>query len=169
MPETPQPTGAELDRALRMRLRIDALNADYAHTIDADRLESWPEFFVNGGVYRVITRENREQGLPVALVYCKGRGMMTDRIVAMRTANIFEPHVYCHVIGSTRIVEMNREVCSAESNFTVLRTMADGTTSIFACGKYADRIVEEGDRLQFAERVAVLDSRRIDTLLVIPV
>jgi anthranilate 1,2-dioxygenase small subunit len=169
MPETMQPIGGDIDRALRMRLRLDALNADYAHTIDADQLESWPEFFADGGIYRVITRENREQGLSVALVYCKGRGMMTDRIVAMRTANIFEPHVYCHVIGSTRIVEMIGEVCNAESNFTVLRTMADGTTSIFACGKYVDRIVEEGDRLQFAERVAVLDSRRIDTLLVIPV
>jgi 3-phenylpropionate/cinnamic acid dioxygenase small subunit len=162
-------TGADLDQALRMRLRIDALNADYAQTIDDDRLETWPSFFTEAGVYRVITRENRAQGLPVALVYCKGRGMMADRIVAMRTANIFEPHVYCHVVGATRIVALEPGGCSAETNFSVLRTMADGATSIFACGKYVDRIFDDGKTLQFAERTAVIDSRRIDTLLVIPI
>ena len=33
----------QLDRDLILRLRIDALFADYIHCIDEDRLEDWPD------------------------------------------------------------------------------------------------------------------------------
>jgi len=31
--------------AAMLRLRIDAFLAEYVHAIDADNLESWPDFF----------------------------------------------------------------------------------------------------------------------------
>ena len=40
--------------------------------------------------------------------------------------------------------------------------------SVFACGRYLDRIVETAGALKFAERVVVCDSRSVDTLLVVP-
>ena len=159
---------AALDRDLALRLRIEALMSDYVHCIDDDRLEDWPEFFVERGRYRVTTRENQALGLPVSLIYCDGRGMLRDRISAMRTANIFEPHVYCHMVSAVKLLDGGGEH-RAQSNFTVTRTMADGEMSIFACGRYLDRIVEDAGRLRFGERTVVLDSRRIDTLLVIPI
>ena len=47
--------------------------------------------------------------------------------------------------------------------------MQEGETMLFAVGRTFDKIVEDGGRLRFAERLAVLDSRRVDTLLVVPV
>ncbi len=151
-----------------LRSRIDALNTDYAHCIDDDRLEDWPGFFTADGCYRVITRENHDLGLPVSLIYCAGKGMLRDRISAMRTANVFEPHTYCHVVGAASVLDSTGAEHRARANFTVTRTMSDGAMSVFACGKYLDRVVDEAGRLTLAERVVVLDSRRIDTLLVIP-
>lgn len=142
--------------------------ADYVHCIDDDRLEEWPGFFVEAGRYRVITRENRELGLPASLIYCDGQGMLRDRISALRTANIFEPQVYCHMVSAVQVIEADRGSWRTRANFTVTRTMAEGDMSIFACGRYLDRIVEEDGDLKFAERTVVLDSRRVDTLLVIP-
>ena len=150
------------------RARVEALLADYAHCIDDDRLEAWPDFFTEACHYRVVTRENYDRGLPLSLVYCDTRGMLADRISALRTANIYEPHVYCHLAGAASVLEEAGEL-RARSNFIVARTMANGETTIFACGKYLDRIVEEAGELKFRERVAVLDSRQVDTLLVIPV
>lgn len=158
----------EFDSALRMRLRVEILLSEYAISIDDDRLEQWPEFFTERGRYEITSRENVELGLPSSFVFCEGRGMMADRITAMRTANIFEPHVYCHTGGALRITGMDGRGCTAESSFTVVRTMADGAMSVFAAGRYFDRIVDDGGRLLFAQRKVVLDSRRIDTLLVIP-
>ena len=56
----------------------------------------------------------------------------------------------------------------ARSNFSVFRTMEDGATALFAIGKYLDRIEIDADGIRFKERRVVLDSRRIDVLLVMP-
>lgn len=157
-----------LNEHLTLRLRVDDFYADYAHVLDDDRLEEWPDFFTQDGAYRIVTRENRELGLPLHLIYCDGQGMMIDRIAAMRTANIFEPHVYCHSISATRVIGVEGREIRARSNFTVLRTMTDGETSIFACGRTFDTLLDVDGELRLRVRLVVLDSKRIDTLLVIP-
>ena len=148
--------------------RIARLNTAYAHAIDDDRLEDWPGFFTDDGLYRIVTRENHEAGMPLAIVHCDGAAMMRDRVRAMRTANIFEPHTYCHTLGAAEIAEGEDGTHTARTNFTVVRTMHSGAMSIFACGRYLDRIVEADGALEFAERIVVCDSRTVDTLLVVP-
>ncbi len=160
-------TRLEADLALRQRL--EDLYADYVHAIDDDRLEDWPGFFVASGVYRIATRENRDLGLPLNLMYCDGRGMMEDRVAALRTANIYEPHVYNHAVSALRVTENETGTIRARSNFSILRTVNGGETSVYACGRTYDEIVEEQGLLRFRERLVVLDSRQIDTLLAIPI
>src|SRR5215468_9484460 len=87
------------------RDRIADLYSEYVHLIDDDRLEAWPDLFTEQASYRVTTRENHDRGLPLALIYCAGRGMMADRISALRTANIYEPHVYCHMVSAIEVLE----------------------------------------------------------------
>jgi len=159
----------ELNWDLVLRLRIEALNADYIHCIDDDRLEEWHEFFADGGIYRVTTRENTDLNLPVSLIYCEGHGMFHDRISALRTANVFEPHTYCHMVSALQIQDSKNGVYRTKSNFSITRTMAEGAMLNFACGRYLDTIVEDGGTLKFQERSVILESRRIDTLLVIPI
>jgi anthranilate 1,2-dioxygenase small subunit len=159
----------DLDRDLALRLRIDALMADYIHCIDEDRLEEWPDFFTKDGKYWVTSRENYELNLPVSLIYCEGSGMFRDRISALRTANIFEPHTYSHMTSALKILDSDGKEHRTQSNFSIIRTMSEGDMSVFACGKYIDRIVEQGGGLKFKERSIILESRRIDTLLVIPI
>lgn len=160
---------SKIDKNLPMRLRIEALIADYSHCIDEDQLENWPNFFTEDAQYRVFTRENYDLKLPVALIYCDGRGMLKDRISALRTANIFEPHVYCHMTSAIKFLENENDVQRIKSNFTVIRTMSEGDMTIFACGKTFDTIVEIDGMLKFKKRDIILDSRRVDTLLVVPI
>jgi anthranilate 1,2-dioxygenase small subunit len=151
-----------------LRFRIEDLFTGYVHAIDDDRLEDWPDYFTDKGRYRIITRENHERDLPAALIYCDGKGMLRDRISAMRKANVFDPQTYCHTGGAVQVLTADEVGIAVRSNFTVIRTMNDGAMSVFACGRYLDRIIEEDGALKFAERTVVIDSRRIDTLLVIP-
>jgi 3-phenylpropionate/cinnamic acid dioxygenase small subunit len=46
--------------------------------------------------------------------------------------------------------------------------MQDGAMTVFAAGRYIDRVVHGKSGWQFAQKLVVLDSRRIDTLLAIP-
>ena len=150
-----------------MRDAIEELLVDYAEAIDDGLLESWPGFFTEDGEYQIITRASHDAGLPIGLLYCDSRGMMEDRINALRTANIYEPHAYRHLLGRPRI-EAQGDGFQVRSNFCVFRIAQDGDTITFATGRYLDRIVRDGDRLRFRSRRVVLDSRRVDILLVLP-
>jgi 3-phenylpropionate/cinnamic acid dioxygenase small subunit len=158
----------KLSDALSLRVSVEAFLAEYMLAIDEGRLEEWHSFFEEDGSYRITTRENMELGLPLNLMSCKGHGMFKDRIVAMRTANIFEPHVYCHVPGALRIDKLEGDVVTSTSTFTVLRTTNGGHMDVFVCGRTQDKIRLAADGLKLVERTVILDSRQIDTLLVIP-
>src|SRR6266480_5739245 len=89
--------------AIVRRLEIAELYADYAHCLDADRLEEWPEFFTEDCTYRVTSAENYEAGLPLGIIYATSKNMLVDRVMALRRANIYEPQRYRHLISAMRI------------------------------------------------------------------
>ena len=147
---------------------IEDFLLDCAHDLDDDRLEAWPGYFTDDAVYRILPRESHERNLPLGVLFCEGRGMMGDRIEALRTANIYEPHTYCHVLGPTRSWAGQGETYTARTNFTVIRTKQDGAMGVYAAGNYIDEIVFEGEAPLIRDRQVILDSRRIDILLVVP-
>ncbi|HVC61478.1 MAG TPA: aromatic-ring-hydroxylating dioxygenase subunit beta [Acetobacteraceae bacterium] len=151
-----------------IRPGIDELIAAYADCIDDDRLEEWPDFFTDQCRYLVISRADHAAGLRHGVIYAVSRGMLTDRVMALRKANIFEPHRYRHIIGPTRITRVDGGVAEVRSNFLAARIMHDGGTQLFATGRYLDRVGIAGRPYRFIERIVVLDSHKIDTLLVIP-
>jgi len=155
---------------IELQLAVENLLARYAHALDDDRLEEWPDFFVETGCYRVTTAENHARGLPVSLIYAESRAMLRDRVSALRHANIYEAQRYRHLVGATLVERQDARIARAVSSFQVLRIMASGETVLFASGRYLDRIRLSGEisRPQFEERVVVCDSRRFDTLLAIP-
>jgi anthranilate 1,2-dioxygenase small subunit len=151
-----------------VRHGIDELIAAYAECIDDDRLEEWPDFFVEKCHYLITSRQSHEAGHRHGVVYAASKGMLKDRILALRRANIFEPHRYRHIIGPTRVGRIADGVAEARSNFIAVRIMHDGDMSLFAAGRYLDRIDVLAEPYRLIERLVILDSQKIDTLLVIP-
>ena len=144
------------------------LNADYARAIDDDRLEAWPDFFDDPCLYTITSAENQRRGLPAGLIYADSRGMLRDRVTALRKANIYEGQTYRHLVGLPAVVGHDRGVTRVETPFLVVRVMRDGRMDLFATGRYIDAVIEAGSALRFRERVVVCDSGRVDTLLAIP-
>jgi anthranilate 1,2-dioxygenase small subunit len=151
-----------------VRRGVAELFAAYVECIDDDRLEEWPNFFVDDCRYLITSRESHEAGYRHGIVYAASKGMLEDRILALRRANIFEPHRYRHIIGPTRVGKVEAGIAEVRSNFIAVRIMHDGETSLFASGRYLDRIDVSAEPYRFVERLIILDSHKIDTLLVIP-
>jgi len=149
-------------------LRVAKLNAAYAAAIDADRLEAWPDFFVEHCLYKITSAENHKRGYSAGIVYADSRAMLRDRVTALRTANIYERHSYRHIVGLPVLGATGADGIASETLFLVLRIMRDGRTDLFASGVYVDRISDEAGGLRFAERIVVCDSSHFDTLLAIP-
>jgi anthranilate 1,2-dioxygenase small subunit/terephthalate 1,2-dioxygenase oxygenase component beta subunit len=155
---------------IELQLTVENLLARYVHAIDDDRLEAWPDFFVEHGCYRITTADNHERGLPLPLMYADSRAMLHDRVNALRHANVYEAQRYRHGVGSVLVERIDAHTARAVSAFQVVRIMHSGETALFASGRYVDRIRLAGDNglAQFEERIAIIDSRRVDTLMAIP-
>jgi 3-phenylpropionate/cinnamic acid dioxygenase small subunit len=78
---------------LELRARLADLYCAYDNALNDGELERWPELFVDACVYKVIPRENHEQGFPVALIYCESRNMLVDRVVALRETALYAPRI----------------------------------------------------------------------------
>jgi anthranilate 1,2-dioxygenase small subunit/terephthalate 1,2-dioxygenase oxygenase component beta subunit len=150
-----------------LQLEVERLHARYAQAIDEDRLEDWPDFFTERGVYRVTTAENEERGLPAPVLYAESRAMMHDRVASLRHANIYEPQRYRHLVSATLVERIDAAHARSVSHFQVIRILQDGEATLYASGRYLDRIALAGEP-KYEERVVVCDSRRFDTLLAIP-
>jgi anthranilate 1,2-dioxygenase small subunit len=146
--------------------------AAYARCIDADRLEEWPGFFTEKCFYMVTTADNHRDGLEAGLIWADTRGMLTDRVTALREANIYERHSYRHILGQPFLLAEDGDdeggKIRSETSFLVVRIMRDGSSDLFASGCYLDRYTRDGDGVLLTERVVVCDSSRIDTLLALP-
>ena len=148
--------------------RIMAVQAAYVRCIDSNELEAWPGFFLDKCLYKVTTAENHRNGFEAGAIYADSRGMLIDRVQALRQANIYEKQCYRHIVGLPSIVKSGGEEADAETPFLVARIMHDGETSVFATGLYLDTYREQRGELKFARRLVVCDSSRFDTLLAIP-
>jgi anthranilate 1,2-dioxygenase small subunit len=148
--------------------RVEQLQMDYANCIDEERYQEWPEFFTEQCLYRIISRDNHRKGMTFGFIFCDSRGMVRDRIASMKSANIFEPHTYRHILSRSAVSDGGDGTLIAKTSYIVARIMRDGAHELFSTGTYQDRIVNENGRLLFKERIVVTDSSRIDALLVIP-
>jgi anthranilate 1,2-dioxygenase small subunit len=150
------------------RLRVDAFLADYARCIDDDRLEEWPDFFVEDCRYAIVPRENHDAGLPIPLLLCVNRRMLRDRVLSHREANIYAPHVYRHIFSA---LQVRREGATLHTlcNYLVVQTLQEGDSGIYQAGRCFDRIVETEGGLKLADRRVVYDTLRVQTLLTRPI
>jgi anthranilate 1,2-dioxygenase small subunit len=157
-----------------MERRIDLadiakLNNDYARSIDEDALERWPSFFAETCLYRITTADNHARGFEAGLIYADTRAMLADRVKSLRIANVYERHRYRHILGMPVLGEASGSDICCETSFVVIRIMRDGTLTVFAAGKYLDRVrAEESGRLVLSERIVVCDNANIDALLALP-
>lgn len=148
--------------------RIVALNAEYAATIDDDRLEEWPDFFIDNCLYKVTSAGNLRDGNEAGIIYADSRSMLADRVLALRRANIYERQTYRHIIGTPRLVATQGDGAEAETPFLVVRTMRDGRMDLFVAGRYRDQLQDEGGQFRFKERIVICNSSHFDTLVAIP-
>lgn len=148
--------------------QIGELNTRYIRAIDDDKLEAWPELFTEKCLYKIVTRENFDRGFTLPLMECASRGMLIDRVTGYRRVNVYEPQRYTHMLSGLTLQFIDSTHVACRQNYAVIRTMVTGEMMIFSAGVYHDRVVLGEDEAKFEERIVVQESRRVDTLLVIP-
>lgn len=141
-----------------LRLDIQEFYFRYAECLDGGRLQQWPEFFLDSCIYRVTTRRSLRLGPDEDLMIINSKTAMRDRIVAVGQSEDYEPHMQRHYVSNFRVQAASDEELRVQANFQVLRTFPERRTELFASGYYSDRIALNNGRLNFREKLCVLDS-----------
>jgi len=152
-----------------VRYSIENLIADYAHYIDDNRLEEWLDFFSEDCTYKILSRENVEQALPLELLSCRNKNMLRDRILSLREANIYNIHFDKHIVGAVRILGVHQGNYSIQANYSVYQTNQDGESMLFSVGTYRDVITFSNNTPLFKEKIVVVDTFGIARLLSTPI
>jgi anthranilate 1,2-dioxygenase small subunit len=157
------------NEALLLRLEMMALQDRYIATIDADRLEEWPDLFIEDCLYEIIPRENEEAGLPAPLIQCSNNRMLRDRVVSLRKANIYEKPLYRHLVSGIEFTAVSANQIEMTSNYVVVNTSQLGESSVYQAGRYLDRVVRTEQGWRFASKRCIYDTARVKTLLAFPI
>ncbi|OGA30379.1 MAG: hypothetical protein A3I01_10635 [Betaproteobacteria bacterium RIFCSPLOWO2_02_FULL_65_24] len=151
-------TNEALPLTAELRLDVQEFYFRYAECLDGGRLQQWPEFFLDACVYRVTTRRALRRGPEEDVVSLNGKTAMRDRILAIGQSEDFEPHIQRHYIANFRLQAAAGEELRVQANFQVLRTFPERRSEAFVSGYFLDRVAVSGRRLNFREKLCVLDS-----------
>jgi 3-phenylpropionate/cinnamic acid dioxygenase small subunit len=154
----PMPVTEKAVLTAELRLDIQEFYSRYAECLDNGRLQQWPEFFLDSCTYCITTRHNLRLGPEEHLVSLSTRTTLRDRIVAIGQSEDYEPHAQRHLITNFRVQAASGEELRVLANFQILRTFPEKRTEHFVSGLYDDRVAIAGSRLNFREKLCVLDS-----------
>jgi anthranilate 1,2-dioxygenase small subunit len=155
--------------ARALTLEVRELYEELADLLDDDQVERMPAYFTDDCLYQVISKENHDEGLPQATIYCDGIQMLRDRIVALRETQVYEPRAWRHFISGVRVIATTGEDIVSRGNFLVTESMSDAEPTVLLVGRYLDRLVRREGRLMFRERLAVYDNYRVVRSMIVPV
>ena len=148
---------------------ICALYDAYFDTLDAGRLEEWPDFFVTECRYRIISRENYEAGQGLCIMQGDSKGMLTDRVRAIRSTQVYAPRYCRRFYSGLRLVGRTGRQLQIRQNLLVVHTLVSQPSKILGCGAAHDRLtVTDSGHLKLAERTIVLDTEMIDNTIIYP-
>jgi 3-phenylpropionate/cinnamic acid dioxygenase small subunit len=151
-----------------LRLELETLYAEYTGCLDEERFEDWPQFFTEDCLYKIVPRENFERGLPLATWLCESRGYLLDRVVAIRKPSVYAPRRIRRIVSGLRVLGWDGDVLETRASYAAFETLTDEMTRVFNVGAYHDRVVAEGDRLKFREKICVFDSLLVPNSLIYP-
>lgn len=160
---------ADIGNDLMLRLEIEELHAAYAYTLDHGSIDEWPDFFTDDCLYKLVSRENYDLGLPLGTMFAEKRGGLLDRVVSVKKTTVYHERYTKHLITSTRVLGEKNGVVEACANYVVLETLPNQYTQILNAGRYLDKIVRQGGRLKFKEKLCVFDSVLVPASIIYPI
>lgn len=155
--------------ATLVRSDIEDFFGSYYDSLDDVRLADWPAHFADECLYRIVSRENFEQGLRLSTIFGESRGMLIDRVTGLTRTQVYAPRYYRRFSGPLRIGTAQHERLTVQHNLLVAQTQVDRQTEILMSARCHDTLVVERGQLLLKERVVVFDSEMIPNSLIYPV
>ena len=151
------------------RDNVGAFYDAYFDTLDAGRLEEWPEFFATECRYRIISRENYEAGQGLCIMQADSKGMLSDRVRAILKTQVYARRYCRRFYSGLRVGKAVGGELEVRQNVLIIQTLLNKPSEILGCGAGHDRLVlNESGELKFADRTLILDTEMIRNSVIYP-
>jgi anthranilate 1,2-dioxygenase small subunit len=152
-----------------LQARCQAFMHEYAASLDEERFDDWVTLFdADACVYEVLSRENRDLGLPAPIMGCYTHGMVQDR-VAMLVKGVLT-YRRDKLLRQVTNLRAHREAAllKIKAGLVVYRSDEEGVSSLYMVARYEADVAEMAGRLSIRRMAVVVDSFGIDTMLAVP-
>lgn len=166
------------ESAGRRQAALDLL-VQYVRVVDDPRrIEEWPGLFTDDAEYIVITRENHERGLPIAVIRDDTKDRILDRVTIIRefwgAGGRAEDRHYNdvwprHVVGPVWVEFAKSGETLVGANFAIYQTVqVDSSPRLLAVGEYRDVVGFSGTTPRFKSKTVILDTPVLQDVFVYP-
>ncbi len=172
------PAAGITEAEARRRAALDLLVRYVRIVDDPRRIEEWPGLFAAQAEYLVITRENLERGLPIAVIRDDSRDRILDRLVIIRefwgaSGRAEDRHYNAgwprHVVGPAWAEPGDAGEMRVGANFMVWNTTpVDGSPRLLALGEYRDVVAFDAGEPKLKSKTVILDAPVLQDVFVYP-
>ncbi len=124
----------ETRTTLELRLEVEDLLYAYADCLDHGDINHWADFFPDDCMYKLISKENWDLGLPLGTIFAEGRGGILDRIAGVTKTSVYHQRALTHMITNTRVLDEGESerggVIDITANYSVLETLPNATFKV---------------------------------------
>ena len=157
-----------------LQAQVQAFLYEYAASLDEERFDDWVALFEPGNcTYEVLSRENRDLGLPAPIMGCYSYGMVCDR-VAMLVKGVLT-YRHNHLLRQVSNVRVRRaapeskdDALLVQAGLVVHQSDEEGVSSLYMVGRYEMQLTDVGGKHLIRRMAVVVDSFGIDTMLAVP-
>ncbi len=167
-----------LESEARRSAALDLLVRYVRVVDDPRRVEEWPGLFADQAEYIVITRENYERGLPIAVIRDDTKDRILDRVTIIREFwgaggraedRHYNDVVPRHVVGPVWVESAGAGEVRVGANFAIYQTVqVDSTPRLLAVGEYRDVVEFAGTSARFKSKTVILDTPVLQDVFVYP-
>ncbi len=156
-----------------LQARVQAFMFEYAACLDEERFDDWVALFdANACTYEVLSRENRDLGLPAPIMGCYSHGMVCDRVAMLvRGVLTYRHNHLLRQVSNVRVLAApggEAGASAVRAGLVVYQSDPEGVSSLYMVARYEAQLAAVGDMLLIQRMAVVVESFGIDTMLAVP-
>jgi anthranilate 1,2-dioxygenase small subunit len=117
----------------------------------------------------VLSRENRDLGLPLPIMGCFSHGMVRDRVAMLAKGVLtYRRDKLLRQVSNVQLQAQTDSSLHASAKLVVYQSNEEGVSSLYMVARYECELIEQGSELKLRQMAVVVDSFGIDTMLAVP-
>ena len=142
----------------------------YAELLDGEQFTDWVALFDTQQCrYEVLSRENRDLGLPLPIMGCFSHGMVRDRVAMLAKGVLtYRRDKLLRQVSNVQLQAQTGSSSLARANLVVYQSNEEGVSSLYMVARYECELIEQDGELKLRQMAVVVDSFGIDTMLAVP-